>query len=134
MWHKAELMGRPMRLELTRVCLLVSLANRYTTRDALQDRVIVNKKEYLPNSGLCRSGEHRVKLKERDHARELLKIWNVKVIMIPSVITSLDRVTEELAQELEDLGIRRHVETIQSTTLLRSARIKEESWRLDETC
>ena len=31
MWHKAEWMGRPMRLELTRVGLLVELANRYTT-------------------------------------------------------------------------------------------------------
>ena len=31
MWHKAERMGRPMRLELTRVGLLVELANRYTT-------------------------------------------------------------------------------------------------------
>ena len=34
MWHKAEWMGRPMRLELTRVGLLVKLANRYTTRGA----------------------------------------------------------------------------------------------------
>ena len=32
MWHKAEWMGRPMRIELTRVSLLVELANRYTTR------------------------------------------------------------------------------------------------------
>ena len=35
MWHKAEWMGRPMRLELTRVGLLAQLANRYTTRGAL---------------------------------------------------------------------------------------------------
>ena len=34
MWHKAELMGHPMRLELTRVGLLVKLANRYTTKGA----------------------------------------------------------------------------------------------------
>ena len=34
MWHKAEWMGRPMRLELTRVGLLVELANHYTTRGA----------------------------------------------------------------------------------------------------
>ena len=36
MWHKADEMGRPMRLELTRVGLLVHLANRYTTRGAQQ--------------------------------------------------------------------------------------------------
>ena len=34
MWHKAEWMGCPMRLELTRVGLLVKLANRYTTKGA----------------------------------------------------------------------------------------------------
>ena len=34
MWHKAEWMGHPMRLELTRVGLLVKLANRYTTKGA----------------------------------------------------------------------------------------------------
>ena len=35
MWHKAEWMGRLVRLELTRVGLLVQFANRYTTRGAL---------------------------------------------------------------------------------------------------
>ena len=30
MWHKAEWMGHPMRLELTRVDLLVKFANHYT--------------------------------------------------------------------------------------------------------
>ena len=35
MWHKAIWKGHPMRLELTRVGLLVQLANHYTTRSAL---------------------------------------------------------------------------------------------------
>ena len=39
MWHKAEWMGRPMRLELTRVGLLVNLANRYTNRGAPDTQV-----------------------------------------------------------------------------------------------
>ena len=34
MWHKAIWKGNPMRLELTRVGLLVKLANHYTTRGA----------------------------------------------------------------------------------------------------
>ena len=34
MWHKAIWKGHPMRLELTRVSLLVELANHYTTRGA----------------------------------------------------------------------------------------------------
>ena len=40
MWHKAEWMGHPMRLELTRVGLLVKLASRYTTRGVLITMVI----------------------------------------------------------------------------------------------
>ena len=35
MWLKAEWMGHPMRLELTRVALLVKLANHYTTKGDL---------------------------------------------------------------------------------------------------
>ena len=35
MWHKAERTGHLMRLELTRVGLLVKLANHYTTWGAL---------------------------------------------------------------------------------------------------
>ena len=35
MWHKAIWKGHPMRLEFTRVGLLVELANHYTTRGAL---------------------------------------------------------------------------------------------------
>ena len=34
MWHKADWMGHPMRLELTLAGLLVKLANHYTTRGA----------------------------------------------------------------------------------------------------
>ena len=34
MWHKAEWMGRPMRLELILTGLLATLTNHYTTRDA----------------------------------------------------------------------------------------------------
>ena len=41
MWHKAEWIGHPMRLELTRVGLLVKLANRYTTKGAHVGLVII---------------------------------------------------------------------------------------------
>ena len=34
MWHKAIWKGHPMRLELTRVGLLVELSNHYTTKGA----------------------------------------------------------------------------------------------------
>ena len=69
-----------------------------------------------------------VKLKEnekndkyQDLAREL-KMWNMKVKIIPIVIGALGTVTKGSIQGSEDLEIRR-VETIQTTVLLRSARI-----------
>ena len=74
--------------------------------------------------------DHKVKLKENekkdkylDLARELKKLWNMKVTIIPIVISALDTVTEGLLKGLEDLEIRGRVETIQITTLLRTARI-----------
>ena len=47
----------------------------------------------------------------------------MKVTIIPIVIGSLGIVTKGLVQGQEDLEISRRVETIQSTALLRSARI-----------
>ena len=41
MWHKAIWKGHPMRLELTRVGLLVELANHYTTKGAYPRGVMV---------------------------------------------------------------------------------------------
>ena len=62
--------------------------------------------------------DHRVKLKENekrdkylDLARELEKLWNIKVTVIPIVIGVLGTVTEGLVQGLENLEIRGRVET-----------------------
>ena len=51
--------------------------------------------------------DRRVKLKERekkdkylDHARELEKMWNIKVTFIPIIIGALGTVTEGLLKEL----------------------------------
>ena len=71
---------------------------------------------------------HRVKLKESEKkdkylklARDLKKLWNMKVTIIPHVIGALGTFTNVLIQELEDFEIKRRVETIQTTELLRSA-------------
>ena len=55
----------------------------------------------------------------------------MKVSLILIVIGALDRVTKGLIKGLEDLEIRGRVETIQTTALLRSARILR---RVLETC
>ena len=66
---------------------------------------------------------HRVRIKEskkRDKyfnfARENKKIqlWNMKVMVIPTVIGALGTILKWWVKRLEDLEIRRKVETIQT--------------------
>ena len=66
--------------------------------------------------------DYKVKLKECEK-RELKKMWNMKVTIIPIVIGSRGTVTKGLAQGIENLEITGKVKTIQTTSLLRSARI-----------
>ena len=61
--------------------------------------------------------------KYQDLVRQLKKLWNMKVTFIPIVTGDLGTVTEGLLKRLEDLEIRGHVETIQYTAILKSARI-----------
>ena len=75
--------------------------------------------------------DHRIELKEskkkekfRDLAKESKKLWHMKVIIIPIMIGAFSTVTKILLKELEELEIKGRVETIQSTTFLRTARVK----------
>ena len=70
--------------------------------------------------------DHRVKLKESekkdnylDLARELKKLCDMKVTVTPIVVGVLGTVTKGLVKGLKDLEIRRWVETIQTTALLK---------------
>ena len=58
-----------------------------------------------------------------DLARELKKLWNMKVTIIPIVIGAFGTVTKGLLKGLEDLGVGGREETIETTTLLRTASI-----------
>ena len=76
------------------------------------------------------SADHRINLKESekkdkflDLAREIKKLWNMKVTIMPIVIGALGTVTKGLLKGLEDLEIDGRVETIQTTALLRTVRI-----------
>ena len=82
--------------------------------------------------------DHRMKLKEcekkdkyLDLARELKKLRNMLVTIIPIVIGAFGTVTKGLLRGLEDLEVGGRVETIQTTALLRTARIL---WRVLESC
>ena len=91
--------------------------------------MIVNKKKWEP-ADFAHPADHRVKLKESeksdkylDLAKEMKTLGNMKVTVIPIVTVPLGTATKELVQGLKDLEIRGQVETIQTTVLLRSARI-----------
>ena len=58
-----------------------------------------------------------------DLVGELKKLWNMKVTIIPIMIGAFGIVTKGLLKGLEDLEVGGRVETIQSTALLRTARI-----------
>ena len=96
--------------------------------------VIINNNN--KKKGICRIVDfafptnHRVQLKESekrdknlDLARELKKLWNMKVTFLPIVIGALGTVAKGLIMGLEDLEIRGREEIIQTTTLSRSTRI-----------
>ena len=76
------------------------------------------------------SADHRIKLKERENrdkyvdlARELKKLSNIKVKIIPIVIGAFGTVTKRSLKGMKDLEVGERVETIQTTSLLKTARI-----------
>ena len=72
----------------------------------------------------------RINLKESekqdkylDLARELKKLWNMEVTIVPIVIGAFGTITKGLLKGLEDVEVGGRVETIQMTALLITTRI-----------
>ena len=94
------------------------------------DLIIINKrKEICKIVDFAVPADHRINLKESekkdnylDLARELKKLWNMKITIVPIVIGPLGTVTKVLLKGLADLEVDGRVETIQTTVLLRTAR------------
>ena len=77
------------------------------------DLIIIKKERTCEIVDFAVLADHRVKFKESkkkdkylDLARELNKLWNMKVTIIPIVIGDFATVTEGLLKGLEDLEIR----------------------------
>ena len=101
------------------------------------DLIIINKKKKKKKKQkICKivdfavPADNRIKLNEcekrdkyLDLARELKKKCNMKVTIIPIVIGAFSTVTKGLLKGLEDLEVGGRVETIQTTALLKTARI-----------
>ena len=77
------------------------------------DLIIINKKKrFCKIVNFAVPADHRIKLKEcerkdkyLDLARELKKLWNMKVTIIPIVIGAFGTVTKVLLKGLEDLEV-----------------------------
>ena len=83
--------------------------------------------------------DHSVKIKESEKTdkylnlvRALKKLGNIKVTVILIVVGAFETVPKVLEKRFGELEIRGRVGTIQTTTLLRSARILRRSWRPEE--
>ena len=95
------------------------------------DLIIINKKKRICKIvDFAVPADHRINLKESEKkgkylnlARELKKLWNMRVTIMPIVMGALGTITKGLLKGLEDLEVGGWVETIQMTALLRMARI-----------
>ena len=99
------------------------------------DLVVVDKKERS-----CKiidfvvPGDSRVEEKEKgkteiyqDSGRELQKMWNVKVKIIPLVAGAVGALPKQFANRLKQIGIKAGTTQVQKTVLLGTARICESS-------
>ena len=90
--------------------------------------IINNKKRTCKIVDFAVPADHRINQKDcekkdkyLDLARELKKLCNMKVTIIPIVIGAFGTITKGLLKGLKDLEVGGRVETIQMTTLLRTA-------------
>ena len=65
----------------------------------------------------------RRRRKYQELGRELQKIWNVKVKIIPLVVGSLGALPKQFGNRLKQIGITVGTGQVQKTVLLRTARI-----------
>ena len=95
------------------------------------DLVVVAKKERnskiidfeVPGDSRIEERENNKIKKYQDLGRELQKIWNVKVKIIPLVVGSLGAITKQFGNRLKQIGITAGTAQVQKTVLLGTARI-----------
>ena len=96
------------------------------------DLVVGDKKERISCKiiDVAVPGDSRIENKEKDNirkyqdlGRELQKIWNVKVKIIPLVVGSLGAMPGQFGNRLKQIGITAGTAQVQKTVLLGTARI-----------
>ena len=102
------------------------------------DLIIINikkkKKKICKIVNFAVPADHRIKLKEcekkdkyHNFARELKKLWNIKVTIIPIAICAFGTITKGLLKGLEDLKVGWREETIRMTALPEKGQNTEKS-------
>ena len=96
--------------------------------------IINNRKRICKIVDFAAPADHRINLKESekkdkylDLARELKKLWNMKVTIVPIVIGAFDTVTKGFLKGLEDLEVSGWVETIQTDSIAEDGQNTETS-------
>ena len=95
------------------------------------DLVVVDKEERsrkiidfaVPRDSWIKEKEKDKIEKYQELGRELQKIWNVKVKIIPLVVGSLGAITKQFGNRLKHIGIAVGTAQVQKTVLLGTARI-----------
>ena len=95
------------------------------------DLIVVDKKERIckiidfavPGDSMSEEKEKDKIEKYQDLGRELQKIWNVKVKIIPLVVDSLGAIPKQFGNRLKQIGITVGRAQVQKTVLLGAARI-----------
>ena len=93
------------------------------------DLVVVDKERSCKIIDFAVPGDSRIEEekdkieKYQDVGRELQKIWNVKVKIIPLVVGSLGAIPKQFGNRLKQIGISVGTAQVQKTVLLGTARI-----------
>ena len=111
---------------------LSNVDNLHTSNNSIIIIIIITnkKKRICKVVAFAVPADHRIKLKEckkkdksLDLTRELKKLWNMKVTIVPIVIGAFGTLTKGLLKGLEDFEVGLRVVTIQMTALLGTVRI-----------
>ena len=106
-----------------------SIQTDHVTEARRPDLVVVDKKERnCKIIDFAVPGDSRIEEKDKiekyqDLGRELQKIWNIKVKIIPFVVGSLGSIPKQFGNRLKQIGITAGTAQIQKTVLLGTARI-----------
>ena len=84
-------------------CQIIEFAIPYDTR--VDDKEVEKIEKYL------------------DLARELKKVWNMKVTVVPLVVEALGTLAEALEKRLKTIGIETKITELQKTVLIHTSRI-----------